>query len=65
MGKVGDPSAVVDSKARVMGVSGLRVVDASSFPFLPPGHPSAVVCKSTSYCIYRLVDSPSLRICND
>ena len=37
--------AVVDSQARVMGVSGLRVVDASAFPFLPPGHPQATVCK--------------------
>lgn len=46
MGKVGDPNAVIDSKARVLGVTGLRVVDASSFPFLPPGHPSAAICKS-------------------
>ena len=64
MGKMGDPSAVIDSKARVMGVSGLRVVDASAFPFLPPGHPSAVVCKSISNLRCSLVDSPSLRICN-
>jgi choline dehydrogenase len=27
----------------VYGVQGLRVVDASSFPFLPPGHPQSVV----------------------
>lgn len=39
MGKAGDPMAVVDSRARVFGVRGLRVVDASAFPFLPPGHP--------------------------
>ncbi|KAL8951047.1 MAG: hypothetical protein Q9183_007486 [Haloplaca sp. 2 TL-2023] len=43
MGKVDDPIAVIDSHARVMGVNGLRVVDASSFPFLPPGHPQATV----------------------
>ena len=43
MGKVGDPLAVVDSKARVIGTEGLRVVDASAFPFLPPGHPMATV----------------------
>lgn len=43
MGKQGDKMAVVDSKARVMGVSGLRVVDASAFPFLPPGQPQATV----------------------
>lgn len=43
MGKVGDADAVVDSRARVKGVSGLRVVDASVFPLLPPGHPQATV----------------------
>jgi len=43
MGKSGDPNAVVDSQARVFGVDGLRVVDASAFPFSIPGHPSATV----------------------
>ncbi|KAL1855180.1 hypothetical protein Plec18170_004596 [Paecilomyces lecythidis] len=43
MGKTEDPSAVVDSKARVIGVKGLRVVDTSSFALLPPGHPMATV----------------------
>ena len=45
MGKEDDETAVVDSQARVYGVKGLRVVDAAAFPFLPPGHPQAVVCK--------------------
>lgn len=39
--------AVVDSQARVIGVRGLRVVDASSFALLPPGHPESTVCKSS------------------
>lgn len=43
MGKSDDNMAVVDSKARVFGVSGLRVVDASSFAILPPGHPQSTV----------------------
>ncbi|KAH6662818.1 versicolorin B synthase [Halenospora varia] len=43
MGKVDDPLAVVDSTFKVIGVKGLRVVDASVFPFLPPGQPSATV----------------------
>ncbi|KAI8629897.1 putative choline dehydrogenase [Xylariaceae sp. FL1651] len=43
MGKTRDPLAVVDSHARVYGVKGLRVVDASAFPFLPPGLPQATV----------------------
>lgn len=38
MGKREDSMAVVDSGARVFGVEKLRVVDASSFPLLPPGH---------------------------
>lgn len=44
MGKPSDGSAVVDSKARVIGVKGLRVVDASAMPLLPPGHPMATIC---------------------
>lgn len=43
MGRVGDKNAVVDSRARVFGVRGLRVVDASAFPFLPPGLPQSTV----------------------
>lgn len=48
MGKSNDLMAVVDSEARVFGVSRLRVVDASIFPFLPPGHPQSLVCKFSS-----------------
>ena len=43
MGKVNDSMAVVDSAARVIGVNRLRVVDASAFAILPPGHPSGTV----------------------
>ncbi|KAK8009101.1 hypothetical protein PG991_011652 [Apiospora marii] len=43
MGKIDDPDAVVDSNARVIGVTGLRVVDASAFALLPPGHPQSTV----------------------
>ncbi|KAL1958124.1 hypothetical protein VTO42DRAFT_5164 [Malbranchea cinnamomea] len=43
MGKTTDPMAVVDSNARVIGVTGLRVVDASVFPVLPPGHPQSTI----------------------
>lgn len=43
MGKKADPMAVVDSSARVFGVRGLRVVDASAMPLLPPGHPQSTV----------------------
>ncbi|KAJ5273652.1 Dehydrogenase patE [Penicillium angulare] len=43
MGVQNDSMAVVDSRARVFGVSGLRVVDASAFPILPAGHPQSTV----------------------
>ena len=43
MGKSNDSNSVIDSRARVYGVQNLRVVDASSFPFLTPGHPQSVV----------------------
>ena len=45
MGKSNDTEAVVDPQGRVYGVKGLRVVDASSFPFLPPGLPMGTVCE--------------------
>lgn len=35
MGATSDPMAVTDSTGRVRGVEGLRVVDASIFPFVP------------------------------
>lgn len=43
MGMRNDTMAVVDSKARVIAVKGLRVVDASAFAELPPGHPISTV----------------------
>lgn len=43
MGRRNDNMAVVDSEARVIGVSGLRVVDVSAFALLPPGQPQATV----------------------
>jgi choline dehydrogenase len=43
MGTRNDDMAVVDTQGRVYGVEGLRVVDSSIFPFLPPGHPLATV----------------------
>ncbi|KAM0813225.1 putative GMC oxidoreductase [Seiridium cardinale] len=43
MGKKDDPLAVVDSKARVLGVEGVRVVDASAFPFAIDGQPMGTV----------------------
>jgi 4-pyridoxate dehydrogenase len=43
MGAVSDKAAVVDSELRVIGVDGLRVVDASVFPDLVGGNINAPV----------------------
>ncbi|KAL4916763.1 hypothetical protein BDW62DRAFT_202425 [Aspergillus aurantiobrunneus] len=43
MGRQDDDNAVVDTNGRVIGVSGLRVVDASILPFLTPGHPMSIL----------------------
>jgi len=43
MGMTNNTMSVVDSKARVIGVQNLRVVDISAFPFLPPGQPQGTV----------------------
>ncbi|KAG8664539.1 uncharacterized protein FPOAC1_013320 [Fusarium poae] len=43
MGKRETETAVVDNLARVFGVEGLRVVDASSMALLPPGHPQSTI----------------------
>ncbi|KAL4988857.1 hypothetical protein BDW68DRAFT_186915 [Aspergillus falconensis] len=40
-GREDGPQAVVDPQARAIGVKNLRVVDASIFPTLPPGHPQS------------------------
>ncbi|KAK5946123.1 hypothetical protein PMZ80_000263 [Knufia obscura] len=43
MGRVGERDTVVDSRGRVVGVQGLRVVDSSALPFTPPGHTQGTV----------------------
>ncbi|MCJ1458167.1 hypothetical protein MMC28_008538 [Mycoblastus sanguinarius] len=43
MGGNNDSNAVVDTKGRVYGVQSLRIVDASIFPLLPPGHPQSTL----------------------
>ena len=52
MGVPNDTMAVVDSRARVFGVEALRVVDASAFPMLVPGHPQSSVCRASVLGFY-------------
>ena len=41
MGATSDPYAVVDQTLRVIGLQGLRVVDASVMPTMPSGNTGA------------------------
>ena len=43
MGKLDDAKAVVDHQMRVVGVQGLRVVDASIMPTITSGNPNSPI----------------------
>ncbi|KAF7716523.1 Versicolorin B synthase [Penicillium ucsense] len=60
MGMKSDRMAVVDHRARVFGVERLRVVDASAFPLLPPGHPQSVVYMLAEKIAADIINSPLL-----
>ncbi|MYN15732.1 choline dehydrogenase [Rugamonas sp. FT107W] len=54
MGRVDDRSAVVDSALRVIGIQGLRVVDASVMPFITSGNtnsPTIMIAEKASELI--------------
>ncbi len=50
MGAAEDPKAVVDPQLRVRGVDGLRVADASIFPFIPTVNPAITVMMVGEKC---------------
>ncbi|GME22370.1 GMC oxidoreductase [Neofusicoccum parvum] len=56
MGTRDDAMAVLDGEARVFGLEGVRVVDASSFPILVPGHPQATVYMLAEKIADRILD---------
>lgn len=65
MGRADDPAAVVDPKARVIGVDGLRVADSSIFPQITNGNlnaPSIMVGEKVSDL---LLDRGALPPAND
>lgn len=56
MGQAGDPNAVVDSHLRVIGVKGLRVVDASVMPTITSGNtnsPTLMIAEKASRWILQ------------
>jgi choline dehydrogenase len=56
MGSVSDPMAVVDSELKVIGVKGLRVIDASVMPTIPRGNinmPIVMVAEKASDMIKK------------
>ncbi|KAI0576831.1 GMC oxidoreductase [Pyrenophora tritici-repentis] len=57
MGKKASDGAVVDSKARVFGVKGLRVIDASSLPFQAPGHSQGVTYAHAEKLAQDVIDA--------
>ncbi|PLB51003.1 putative GMC oxidoreductase [Aspergillus steynii IBT 23096] len=62
MGVPGDRMAVLDSRARVFGVQGLRVVDASSLPVLGPGHPQSTIYMLAEKIAADIIHHPAANV---
>ncbi|ROR82822.1 choline dehydrogenase [Plantibacter flavus] len=56
MGSDGDPMAVLDSRFRVRGVAGLRVVDASVFPKIPALFPLMTIFAMSERAAATMID---------
>lgn len=60
MGLDNDPEAVVDNACRVIGVDGLRVVDASIFPTIPYGNINAPTIMVAEKAADIILGAPAL-----
>jgi choline dehydrogenase-like flavoprotein len=61
MGAPGDPASVLDPDCRVLGVDGLRVVDASIFPSAPRANPNLTVIMAAEHAAARIRATHYLR----
>ena len=62
MGEANDPTAVVDTDCRVIGLEGVRVIDASVFPTVPNGNinaPTIMVAEKVADKILGLPPLPA------
>lgn len=60
MGKESDPEAVLDTRFRVRGLEGLRVVDMSAAPIIPNCHTMAVAYQIGEMGAERLIEEYAL-----
>ncbi|HEY2660891.1 MAG TPA: choline dehydrogenase [Caulobacteraceae bacterium] len=60
MGRMDDPMAVVDSQARVIGIDGLRVVDASIMPSITTGNLNAPTIMLAEKASDHILGEPAL-----
>jgi choline dehydrogenase len=58
MGASDDPMAVCDAELRLLGVEGVRIVDASVFPTMPTINPMVTVLLAAERAADLILDRP-------
>ena len=61
MGQASDPMAVVDEHCKVIGLTGIRIVDASIFPTIPNGNLNAPTIMSAEKAADIILGKPALK----